>query len=215
MKKHTALTVSRKDVDTSFIFFPVRLETRFVADYPVEDVSEPDKVLYAFKALWHYVEAIRHGNSPTVLLSRATTLMERVEGLDTVYREDRTRLKDLAAAVVKATEPTGELAKVWDRIRIHIPRLATLDVVSDNEATEFLRKLDRVDRTIRRMVDRPEYSPLLQKDCGLCGKMWAMDIVEEKLASYGEMRLDGHNRTDWAFDHDFDELENFLAGQEA
>ena len=64
-------------------------------------------------------------------------------------------------------------------------------------------------------VDRPEYSPLLQKDCGLCGKMWAMDIVEEKLASYGEMRLDGHNRTDWAFDHDFDELENFLAGQEA
>lgn len=163
LKKHTALTVSRKDVDTSFIFFPVRLETRFVADYPVEDVSEPDKVLYAFKALWHYVEAIRHGNSPTVLLSRATTLMERVEGLDTVYREDRTRLKDLAAAVVKATEPTGELAKVWDRIRIHIPRLATLDVVSDNEATEFLRKLDRVDRTIRRMVDRPEYNGKLRR----------------------------------------------------
>lgn len=64
-------------------------------------------------------------------------------------------------------------------------------------------------------VDKPEYSPLLQKDCGLCGKMRAMDIVEEKLASYGEMRLAGHNQTDWAFDHDFDELENFLAGQEA
>ena len=163
LKKHTALTVSRKDVDTSFIFFPVRLETRFVEKYPVEDVSEPDKVLYAFKALWHYVEALRHNNSPDVLLSRAMKLMERVEGLDTVYREDRTRLKDLTTAIVKATEPKGDLAKVWDRIQVHIPRLATLDVVSDNEATDFLRKLDRVDKTIRRMVERPDYDGKLRK----------------------------------------------------
>lgn len=164
LKKHTALTVSRKDVDTSFILFPVRLETRFVDNYPVEDINEPDRALYAFKSLWHYVEALRKGNSEDVLLSRATRLMERVEGLDTVYREDRTRLEDLTAAIVDATKPTGELAKVWERIRIHIPRLATLDVVSDNEATDFLRKLDRVDRTIRRMVYQPDYCGKLRKE---------------------------------------------------
>ena len=164
LKKHTALTVSRKDVDTSFIFFPVRLETRFVENHPVEDVSEPDKVLYAFKALWHYVEGLRHGISPVALLSRATKLMERVEGLDTVYREDRTRLKDLSLAIVKATNPTGDLAKVWDRIQVHIPRLATLDTISDNEATDFLRKLDRVDRIIRRMVEGAEFNGKLRKE---------------------------------------------------
>ena len=38
LKKHTALTLSSKDVDTSFILFPVRLETRFVNNYPVEDI---------------------------------------------------------------------------------------------------------------------------------------------------------------------------------
>ena len=163
LKKHTALAVSRKDVDTSFIFFPVRLETRFVASHPVEDVEEPDKVLYTFKALWHYVEGLRGGCSPNVMLSRATDLMVRVEELDTVYREDRTRLKDLTAAIVDATKPTGELAKVWERIQIHIPRLATLDVINDNEATVFLRKLERVERTIRRMATRPDYDGKLRK----------------------------------------------------
>lgn len=158
LKKHTALTISRKDVDTSFIMFPVRMETRFVEGYPVEDVSEPDKVLYAFKSLWHYVEALRHGNTQPVLLDRATKLMERVEGLDTVYREDRARLRNISAKIVEASRPTGELAKVWERIRAHIPRLATLDTISDNEATEFLRKLDRVDRTVRRMVTNPDYN---------------------------------------------------------
>ena len=54
LKKHTALTISSKDVNTSLILFPVRLETRFM-DHEVEDVSEPDKALYAFKALWDYI----------------------------------------------------------------------------------------------------------------------------------------------------------------
>ena len=162
LKKHTALTLSGKDVDTSFILFPVRLETRFVNNYPVEDISEPDRALYAFSALWHYVEALRKGNSETVLLDRATKLMVRVESLDTVYREDRTRLANLSAKIVQATKPTGELARIWDRIRTHIPRLATLDVISDNEATEFLRKLDFVDRTIRRMVTNPDYNGKLR-----------------------------------------------------
>ena len=162
LKKHTALTLSSKDVDTSFILFPVRLETRFVNNYPVEDISEPDRALYAFKSLWHYVEGLRNGNSESVLRERATKLMERVESLDTVYREDRTRLANLAAKIVQATKPTGELARIWDRISTHIPRLATLDVISDNEATEFLRKLDFVDRTIRRMVDNPDYNGKLR-----------------------------------------------------
>ena len=163
LKKHTALTVGHKDVDTSFIMFPVRLETRFVNNHPVEDVSEPDKVLYAFKSLWHYVEALRKKSTEKVLLDRALKLMGRVEGLDTVYREDKTRLKKLAAAIVGATKPTGDLARVWERIQAHIPRLATLDVVSDNEATDFLRDLDRVDRTIRRMYYNPDYDGKLRK----------------------------------------------------
>ena len=162
LKKHTALTLSSRDVDTSFILFPVRLETRFVNSYPVEDISEPDRALYAFSSLWHYVEGLRNGNSESVLRERATKLMERVESLDTVYREDRARLANLATKIVQATKPTGELARIWDRIQTHIPRLATLDVISDNEATEFLRKLDFVDRTIRRMVDNPDYSGKLR-----------------------------------------------------
>ena len=162
LKKHTALTLSSRDVDTSFILFPVRLETRFVNNYPVEDISEPDRALYAFRSLWHYVEGLRNGNSESVLRERANKLMERVESLDTVYREDRARLANLAGKIVQATKPTGELARIWDRIQTHIPRLATLDVVSDNEATEFLRKLDFVDRTIRRMVSKPDYNGKLR-----------------------------------------------------
>ena len=55
LRKHTALTVSRKDVDTSLLMFPVRLETRFVEGKRVDDISEPHRVLYAYKAIWNYV----------------------------------------------------------------------------------------------------------------------------------------------------------------
>ena len=58
LKKHTALTLGRKSVDTSVIMFPVRMETRFVDDYPVEDIDEPDRALYAFQAFWSYVDAL-------------------------------------------------------------------------------------------------------------------------------------------------------------
>ena len=157
LKKHTALTISRKDVDTSFILFPVRLETRFVNSHDVEDISEPDRALYAFKAMWDYVEALRNKSPESQVLSLARILMEKVENLDTVYREDRARLKNLSIKIIYATSPKDDLKKYWDRILEHIDRLATLDVVSDNEATEFLRKLDFVDRTIKRMRYKPDY----------------------------------------------------------
>ena len=165
LKKHTALTISRKDVNTSFIMFPVRLETRFVDSYPVEDIAEPDRALYAFKALWSYVEALRNKASEKSVFDNAVMLMEKIENLDTVYREDKTRLKDLTSKVFEATKPEGELKKVWDRILQHIPRLATLDIINDNEATEYLRKLNRVNWTIRRMAENPMYMGKKRKNC--------------------------------------------------
>ena len=67
LKKHTALAMSRKDVDTSLILFPVRIETRFVDNYSVEDVNEPDKALYAFMSLWAYVDNLPKYNEQQIL----------------------------------------------------------------------------------------------------------------------------------------------------
>ena len=156
LKKHTALAMSRKDVDTSLILFPVRIETRFVDNYSVEDVNEPDKALYAFKQLWYYVNMISSISEESAI-SIAEDVMETIESLDTVYREDRSRLLKISQKIVKNTSPKGELGKVWDRILAHIPRLSTLDVVNDNEATEFLRQLQKVNITIRRMCTYTRY----------------------------------------------------------
>ena len=154
LKKHTALTISSKDVNTSLILFPVRLETRFM-DHEVEDVSEPDKALYAFKALWDYICQYKDSHTEwKVLLARQ--LMESIEGLDTVYREDRTRLKNLLTRVRNTIRPE-EGKEYLDRAMTHIGRLATLDIVNDNEATVFLRKLSRVGRTMSTMVANPRY----------------------------------------------------------
>ena len=150
LKKHTALAMSRKDVDTSLILFPVRIETRFVDNYSVEDVNEPDKALYAFMSLWAYVDNLPKYNEQQILRT-AQLLLVNIEDLDSVYREDRSRLLNIARAIVKATSPSGELRKIWDRILTHIPRLSTLDVVNDNEATVFLRQLETVNHSIRRL----------------------------------------------------------------
>ena len=156
MKKHTALALSRKDVNTSLIMFPVRIETRFVDNYTVEDVNEPDKVLYAFKQLWSYVSSLETCNEEQ-LERAAVTLMTTIESLDSVYREDRSRLLDIARTIFKVTSPQGELCRTWNRILTHIPRLSTLDVVNDNEATEFLRRLEMVNHAIRRMCTYSRY----------------------------------------------------------
>ena len=64
-KKQSALSINSKDVQTSLILFPVRLETRFVDHHPVGDGDEPDNALYAFQALWDYVGAL-DGASPEI-----------------------------------------------------------------------------------------------------------------------------------------------------
>lgn len=155
LRKHTALTVSRKDVNTSFIMFPVRLETRFVEGKRVDDISEPDRVLYAYKAIWNYVRSIPSVSS---LPSQARHVLDAVENLDTVYREDKTRLLKICTAVASRTARGRDLKGMWDRVLVHLDRLATLDVVHDNEATEFLYQLEKVHRTLTRMRTKPRFS---------------------------------------------------------
>lgn len=154
LRKHTALTISRKDVNTSFILFPVRLETRFVEGHGIEDISEPDRALYAFKAIWNYVCAL---SSKSDLLDKAKRVLVAVEDLDTVYREDKTRLIKIAGAIATRTSGNPEVKAVWDKVLVHLDRLATLDIVNDNEATDFLRQLDKVDRIIKELLIKPRY----------------------------------------------------------
>ena len=156
LRKHTALSLSRKDVDTSFIMFPVRLETCF-KNVLMNDTNEPGLVLFVFQSLWDYVEACRKRFAVEELLTIGNTLVLRAENLDVVYKEDKARLIYIVKKIVDATKPQGELASIWSRVMDHLPRLATLDILSSNPATDFLRRMDAVDRTIRRLCENPAY----------------------------------------------------------
>lgn len=158
LKKHTSLTIRRKDVSTSFIMFPVRLETRFVDNHYVEDISEPDRALYAFQALWNYVWSL--DNMPSLTDGYARQVLVKIENLDTVYREDKSRLRSIVKEIVAALSPEGEMKELWTRVQDHIERLTTLDVVNDNEATVFLRELDRVNRIVHNMREKPSFAGL-------------------------------------------------------
>ncbi|MBQ6578065.1 MAG: hypothetical protein IJL91_10020, partial [Bacteroidales bacterium] len=162
LKKHTSLMIRRKDVETSFIMFPVRLETRIVENHEVEDISEPDRALYAFKAIWDYVSLLG-GCSESDLVAASTKVMTSIEDLDTVYKEDRSRLRNLSKRIVEATSPQGEIKQMWDRVLTHIDRLTTLDVVSDNEATDFLNRLEFVSRTVKGTIVSPRYDGRIRK----------------------------------------------------
>ncbi|MBP5392077.1 MAG: hypothetical protein J6Y40_08380 [Bacteroidales bacterium] len=157
LKKHTALSMSRKDIDTSLILFPVRLETCF-KHMMWGNANEPGLVLFVFQSLWDYVEAVRRHSSDEELLTIGYTLVERVEDLDAVYKEDKARLIYLVKKIVGATEPQGKLSPIWDRIQSYLPRLTTLDTLTSNPATDFLRRMDAVNRTIRRLCENPAYS---------------------------------------------------------
>lgn len=157
LKKHTALSMSRKDVDTSFIMFPVRLETCF-KDTVIEDTNEPGLVLFAFQSFWDYVEAYRNHRSADEILAIGNELVCRIEDLDVVYNEDKARLIYLTKKIVDATKPQGELSIIWNRVQDHLPRLTTLDVLSSNPATDFLHRMDAVSRTVRKVYVNPAYN---------------------------------------------------------
>lgn len=156
LKKYTALTLGRKSVDTAVIMFPVRLETRFMDDYPVEEIDEPDRALYAFQALWQYVNHL-DGRFPNMLEYWSKQVMQRVEELDVVYREDRARLRSIVRKIVEATAPQGTQKQIWERVQDHLGRLITLDVVSDNVATDFLRRLESANRMAHNLKNKPRY----------------------------------------------------------
>ena len=156
LRKHTALTLGRKSVDTSLILFPVRLETRIVRNHPVEDITEPDRVFFAFQAIWNFVDALAVTPADR-LASAAERVMQCVEDLDTVYREDKVRLRDIVDKIVTATAPQGEMAGIWQRVQDHIARLTTMDIVSDNVATDFIRRLEGVNRTMWNLYRRPRF----------------------------------------------------------
>lgn len=160
LRKHTNLAMGRKDVNTSLILFPIRLETR-ILDRWIEEVEEPDKILYAFKAIWEYILALEYKADRLNKLRLSLRVMESIENLDIVYREDRARLQKIVQRIIKATvpsDPNDQLRRIWARIEEHIPRLATMDIVHDNIATDFLKDLKKTNHIINNLLHFPEYS---------------------------------------------------------
>lgn len=161
-KKHTANKISKMAVSTSLVMFPLRIETRFMFR-KVEDTSEPDKALRAFIALETFLqEAEKYCKSPENLLEPARLLLDEIERLDAIYKEDRARLRDLLQLmhdriIVNSGHAKEKLDDLWQRIMKTLPRLVCVEELSANKATQFLNTFEHVVRRLHNMVKNPNY----------------------------------------------------------
>ena len=67
--------LNEKKADTSFLLFPIRLETKFKDQKLLDDIHEPDRVYYTFCAVWAVLRLVK--TSPEEKILKKIALLKK------------------------------------------------------------------------------------------------------------------------------------------
>lgn len=155
LRNENSHKMALRGVQTSFLMFPVRLETKF-REKTVNDIYEPDRAYYCFCALWAVLRLLK--NSPEEkILAKTETLKEEIEGLDLIYKEDKALLRDLLTRTGEALR-SEKLREAWAPLSRLLEDVSTSPSVIDNRVSIFLNKLEKYTRLLENTVNNIPYN---------------------------------------------------------
>ena len=155
LRNENSHKMALRGVQTSFLMFPVRLETKF-REKTVNDIYEPDRAYYCFCALWAVLRLLK--NSPEEkILAKTETLKEEIEGLDLIYKEDKALLRDLLTRTGEALR-SEKLREAWAPLSGLLDDVSTSPSVIDNRVSIFLNKLEKYTRLLENTVNNIPYN---------------------------------------------------------
>ena len=117
LRKITAQELGTKNVNTSFLMMPLRLETLF-KDHVVEEIDEPERIFFTLKKAWellcfmpyHYSDNDYNDEEEKQAVKLIKELHVEVEKLDMLYQNDK-----------------AILMEVLEKMRVLLPRKAEIN----------------------------------------------------------------------------------------
>lgn len=155
-KKITSHDIEIKDVNTSFLMFPLRLETKFINNKVIKKIHEPERIYYAFKLVWNLIYGI---------LQRASDIKNRIKAihciideLDILYKEDKNILYDILVRVKNILPKEADVRDDWDGLCAKVLRIRVINTLSYNKTTSFLDELEHHTNRLRVVWTHPPYN---------------------------------------------------------
>ena len=153
--------LTERRADTSFLLFPIRLETKFKDQKLLDDIHEPDRVYYTFCAVWAVLRLVK--SSPEEKILRKIALLKKeLEGLDLIYKEDKALLRILLKEI-GGYLPTESTKTAWEPLRTLLEKVTTSPSIVDKKTTLFLNKLEKMTRKLKDTIDNPPFDGIIRR----------------------------------------------------
>ena len=155
LRSENTRKLTERKANTSFLLFPIRLETKFKDKKILDDIHEPDRVYYTFCAVWAVLRLLK--SSPEEKIFKKITLLKKeLEGLDFIYKEDKALLRILMKEI-EGYLPTESTKAAWKPLRTLLEKVTTSPSIVDKKTTLFLNKLEKMTRKLKDTIDNPPY----------------------------------------------------------
>ena len=138
--------LNEKKADTSFLLFPIRLETKFKDQKLLDDIHEPDRVYYTFCAVWAVLRLVKSSPEEKIL-KKIALLKKELEGLDLIYKEDKVLLRILLKEI-GGYLPTESTKTAWEPLRTLLEKVNTSPSIVDKKTALFRKMTRKLENTI-------------------------------------------------------------------
>ena len=160
LRKLTAQELATKNVNTSFLMMPLRLETMFMDNHPVEEIYEPERILYTLKQAWELLCFMRKCYTPEAIKETVRLIGKlhvEVEKLDVLYKHDKYLLTDILTKMENLLPKKADIHDDWAVLKGKVERLQTIDAMKYNRASDLLNRLEHYTRRLENTCSNPPY----------------------------------------------------------
>ena len=170
LRKITAQELGTKNVNTSFLMMPLRLETLF-KDHVVEEIDEPERIFFTLKKAWellcfmpyHYSDNDYNDEEEKQAVKLIKELHVEVEKLDMLYQNDKAILMEVLEKMRVLLPPKAEINDDWTVLIDKVKRLQSIDSMKCNRATALLNKLEHYTQILLNTCYKPPFNGYKRK----------------------------------------------------
>lgn len=165
LRDQTSRNFAVKNVNTSLLLLPLRLETK-IMNKELDATDEPERALTAFEALHSILQSyydliqLEDGAekeaAEEVLKQQIRDVVCIFQKIDLLFAEDKALLKDLANNVYETFDKV-ELQDVFAPLIESLDDVTHLTSINDKYSTNFLNEYERIVRLLENTVRRPKF----------------------------------------------------------
>lgn len=155
----TEQELATKNVNTSFLMMPLRLETMFM-DKGVQEIDEPERVIYVLKHAWDLLCFMPSQYSDEELketVRRIERLHVEVEKLDVIYPKDKYTLLDIFKGMEPLLPPNADIHDYWTELIVKVARLQNVEKMKYDRATNLINQLEHFTKIYVSTITKPPY----------------------------------------------------------